>query len=548
MGAKTTPGKKPVSAVEKSVNDACQYAGNITERTKELAKAQKATLNILEDLQEAKDSLEISRASFHNIVEKSIDGIVVVNKSGIVEFVNPMAEICLGYQAKELVGQLFGFPLKADQITEINIIRDNKEPGTAEMRIVETRWNNEPAWLALIRDITDRKQAEKKIQEQKDRAQKYLDVAGVMLLVIDQNGNVSLINKKGCEILGYAEHEIIGKNWFDNFIPERLRKQVKTVNKKIRAGQAEELECYENPVLTKRGQEKLIAWHNTILCDEDKKTIWALCSGEDITERKLAEEKIKEAMKTKSEFTSVVSHELRTPLTAIKEGIALVADGMAGEINEEQAELLGIAKNNVDRLARLINDVLDFQKLDSGMMKFNFKVNNINEIVKDVYATMTSSAKKAGLNLSLQLDDNLPRCSFDSDKIIQVLANLVTNAIKFTKNGDVTIKTGRHNDSVRVSVSDTGCGIKKEDIPKVFNKFEQLGLGGERKTGGTGLGLAISREIIEHHNGTIWFKSKFGKGSTFTFTLPVRNNESLSKINNEIKETSKNECKENIDC
>jgi PAS domain S-box-containing protein len=125
-----------------------------------MVNAQEAVLNILEDLQEAKDSLEISRASFHNIVAKSTDGIVVVNKSGIVEFVNPMAEAYLGYQAKELVGQSFSFPLKADQITEIDIIRHNKEHGTAEMRVVETRWNNEPARLALIRDITERKKME----------------------------------------------------------------------------------------------------------------------------------------------------------------------------------------------------------------------------------------------------------------------------------------------------------------------------------------------------------------------------------------------------
>jgi signal transduction histidine kinase len=111
--------------------------------------------------------------------------------------------------------------------------------------------------------------------------------------------------------------------------------------------------------------------------------------------------------------------------------------------------------------------------------------------------------------------------------------------MKFTKKGDITIKTSRHSDSIRVSVSDTGCGIKKEDMPKIFNKFEQLGQGGDRKTGGTGLGLAISREIIEHHNGTIWFESEFGKGSTFTFALPVCNTESLSEkyINNKTRKT-----------
>jgi signal transduction histidine kinase len=244
---------------------------------------------------------------------------------------------------------------------------------------------------------------------------------------------------------------------------------------------------------------------------------------DEVAKHRKTEEKLKKSMEIKSEFVAMVSHELRTPLTAIKEGIALVFDGLVGKINEEQKELLGISKKNVERLARLINEVLDIQKLDSGMMKFNLETNNINEVAKGVYETMVVSAKKANLELSLELDDNLPMCSFDNDKITQVLTNLVANALKFTTKGNITIKTGRDDNSIRVSVSDTGCGIKGEDMPKIFNRFEQVGTGGERKTGGTGLGLAISKEIIERHNGTIWFESTFGKGSKFTFTLPKTN-------------------------
>ena len=275
-----------------------------------------------------------------------------------------------------------------------------------------------------------------------------------------------------------------------------------------------------------------------------------LASLRNITERKKAEEKLKETMKMKSEFTSMVSHELRTPLTAIKEGIALVADGLAGEINEEQKELLGISKKNVDRLARLINDVLDFQKLDSAKMNFNLKPNDINQIVNDTYDIMALTAKNIGLDLLLELGQNLPKAKFDSDKITQALTNLVTNAMKFTEKGNVTIKTTKTEDAVQVSVSDTGCGIKKEDLPKVFNRFEQLGHGGERKTGGTGLGLAISKEIIERHGGRICVESKPGKGSKFTFTLPVYSTKGLLKkyINDGIREASKNDAKMSLVC
>lgn len=238
-------------------------------------------------------------------------------------------------------------------------------------------------------------------------------------------------------------------------------------------------------------------------------------------ERKLAEEKLKEAIEMKSEFISTVSHELRTPMTSIKEGISIVLEGAAGQINDDQKELLGIAKRNLDRLARLINDVLDFQKLQSGKMGFNMQENNINEIIEEVYNAMLPPIKRNGLDFSLNFDSTLPRVKFDVDKIIQVLTNLVNNAVKFTEKGQITITTSKLENAIQVSVSDTGCGMKQEDIPKLFQKFGQLEKGGDRKTGGTGLGLAICKDIIGRHNGRIWAESETGKGSTFSFTLPT---------------------------
>jgi signal transduction histidine kinase len=247
---------------------------------------------------------------------------------------------------------------------------------------------------------------------------------------------------------------------------------------------------------------------------------------EDLTEAKEKLNKytqeLEEALRVKSDFTSMVSHELRTPLTAIKEGISIVLDGSAGAINAEQKEFLEIAKNNVDRLARLINEVLDFQKLESGRMVFNMQEHDINEIARGVRKSMLALAEGKGLDFILKLDETSPRIKFDQDKIIQVLINLVNNAIKFTDKGSVTIATSRSNNVILVSVGDTGAGIKSEDIPRLFQKFEQLGRDNERKTGGTGLGLAISKEIIEGHRGKIWAESKLGEGTVFHFVLPIK--------------------------
>lgn len=239
---------------------------------------------------------------------------------------------------------------------------------------------------------------------------------------------------------------------------------------------------------------------------------------EDLMESKNS---LEEALKVKSEFTSTVSHELRTPLAAIKEGIAIVSDGTAGGLNNEQKEFLDIAKRNVDRLARLINNILGFQKLEAGKATFSFEHEDVNEAVKEAVSTMASLADQKGLYLKFEPAKELPKIKFDRDKISQVLTNLISNAIKFTDNGGVIIKTDKGDNFVKVSVADTGPGIKKEDIPKLFRQFSQLEDGIKRKTGGTGLGLAISKEIIEKHKGKIWVDCEYGKGSTFSFSLPI---------------------------
>jgi PAS domain S-box-containing protein len=254
---------------------------------------------------------------------------------------------------------------------------------------------------------------------------------------------------------------------------------------------------------------------------------WGLAKANEMMKvlYKEVEQKNKELIRLeelKTNFLSTISHELRTPLTAIKEGISIVLDGASGAINNEQQEFLGIAKRNVDRLGRLINDVLDFQKLESGKTVFNIQPNDINAVAKEVSETMLSVAERKGLELKLDFEQNLPQVQFDRDKIIQVLTNLVNNAIKFTEKGSICVQISREDNFIKVSVKDSGIGIKDEDMPRMFTRFEQLDTGMTRKTGGTGLGLSISKEIIEKHNGKIWAESEFGKGTAFHFILPIK--------------------------
>ncbi len=156
-------------------------------------------------------------------------------------------------------------------------------------------------YRGVDRDITDRKKAEDRLQKERDRAQKYLDIAGVIFMAINTNGEVILTNRKGSEIFGYSQDEIVGKNWFDNFLPVHIRDQVKTVFERLMAGEMEPVEYFENPILTRNGEERIIAWHNTILKDDTGKSIGTLSSGEDITDSKRAEEEIKSLAKFPSE-------------------------------------------------------------------------------------------------------------------------------------------------------------------------------------------------------------------------------------------------------
>ena len=232
--------------------------------------------------------------------------------------------------------------------------------------------------------------------------------------------------------------------------------------------------------------------------------------------------KLEQLDQLKDEFVNNVSHELRTPLTVIKESVGIVHDGSAGEINAEQKEFLTNAKRNIDRLARLIDDVLDFQKLDSKQIEIGMMENNINLLVREIRENFVPLTKNKGLKISLDLEASLPLIYFDRDKITQVLTNFMSNAVKQTDKGNITLKTRRVENTVRVSVEDQGMGVQEQDLPRLFQVFSQLTTGNKQTPGSTGLGLAISKKIIEiYHKGKIGVESVQGKGSTFYFLLPI---------------------------
>ena len=241
-------------------------------------------------------------------------------------------------------------------------------------------------------------------------------------------------------------------------------------------------------------------------------------------ELELANKKLKAMYEMQKEFTSTVSHELRTPLASIKMAIDLISQETVGTINSEQKDILGRAKQETDRLKRLIDDILDLTKIEAGKSQMNFMVNDIHRVIAQVVEAQKDLAKNRGLYLKTEFNPKIPQVLFDSDRIIQVLDNLLSNAIKFTKQGGITVKTQDRSSEnhILISVIDTGKGIAEGNLPKLFQKFQQIESAENNEEGGTGLGLAICKEIIARHGGKIWAESKPGVGTTFNFTLPIQ--------------------------
>jgi signal transduction histidine kinase/HPt (histidine-containing phosphotransfer) domain-containing protein len=236
--------------------------------------------------------------------------------------------------------------------------------------------------------------------------------------------------------------------------------------------------------------------------------------------------KLREFDQRKDEFVNNVSHEIRTPLTIIRESISQVADGLFGEVPAAQKTYLNKSLVAVDRLVNIINDLLAVAKIENLKLQVLKTKVSMSSLVADVMSIYETKAQAKGLGLGCVLPQADLHASIDQEKVLQVFGNLISNAIKFTEKGHITISICEIGEFIECSISDTGKGMAQEDIPKLFNKFEQIGQ--HQYSEGTGLGLTISKGIVELHGGNIRVISVEGKGSTFTFTLPKYSfNESL---------------------
>lgn len=227
-------------------------------------------------------------------------------------------------------------------------------------------------------------------------------------------------------------------------------------------------------------------------------------------------QRTKDAYEVKSKFLATVSHELRTPLTSIKGSLDLVNGGALGEVPSTMVSMLGIAGKNSQRLANLIDDLLDLQKIDAGEMVFHFNAVNVQELVRDSVDATRGYADSLGISISADFHEDDLFIQGDSFRLMQVMANLLSNALKFSNEaGHVVVRASSRNNRVRISVIDKGLGIPADSKDKVFGQFTQIDSSDQRKVGGTGLGMSITKKIVERHNGEIDYVSEVGRGTTF---------------------------------
>lgn len=324
-----------------------------------------ALTDITED-RSAEEQLKASEERYRSLIEDSIQGVVIM-KNGKVVFANPSLAKMVGYTVKQLqnldADKFLGMVHPDDREAVIERFsappRDvDERSNKAVYRIIDKKgkiiwlegisktitYKGEPAVLTFTHDITKERNARLKIEHEQKKAQEYLKIAGVMFVALDNKGNVTMINDRGSQILGYKEKEILGKNWFKEFIPKSYKKTLKGVTKDIRTSRGKEREYFENPVLTKSGEERLIAWHNATLRDDDGNVIGTLSSGEDITERKKAEE---ELIKEKELITTIAE---TSPV-----GITVVdANGRITYLNKAAEQVLGLSRSKIKN--RMYND------------------------------------------------------------------------------------------------------------------------------------------------------------------------------------------------
>ncbi|HEY9627288.1 MAG TPA: PAS domain S-box protein [Coleofasciculaceae cyanobacterium] len=511
----------------------------------------RSTLFDIRDRKRAEAALTASQARFAGILDIANDAIISIDAQQNITLFNKGAEKVFGYSAAEVMGQPLTLLLPkrssnvhrryvsefgqstevARQMGERGEISGRRKDGSefpAEASISRLELGDERVVTAILRDISDRKQSEAA------QARLAAIVASSQDAIISKTleGVIVSWNASAENLFGYSAAEAIGQPIAMLIPPDQLDVETRFLSL-IRQG--ESIQQYETVRRRKDGTFVDISLTLSPVRDAKGTIVGASKIARDITEQRTLD-------RMKNEFISIVSHELRTPLTAIRGSLGLILRGVYDKKPEKKHRMIEIAAQESNRLVRLVNDILDLQRLESGRMKLDLQACDAATLMQQSADAMRAYAEEHQLQLIVMpLSVSVWAAP---DAIIQTLTNLLSNAIKFSQPGGkiwlsadlearaeqtagnasgLTFKKAvdRPLNRVRFAITDQGRGIPSDKLETVFERFQQVDASDSRDKGGTGLGLAICQKIIEQHNGRIWVESALGEGSTFYFTLPI---------------------------
>ncbi|MES2297591.1 MAG: CHASE domain-containing protein [Pseudomonadota bacterium] len=506
-----------------------------------------------EELQSSKEELAHNARLLHTVMDSTTSYVHVRDLDGRFLYVNKEYERVFGFDQHAVIGKTI------EDVFPPHLARKYR---ASERAVIESRgplrteaivqYPDGPHTFLVVRsplidesgavmgavgvgtDITQRKRDEEAIGAVNMQLaattrlqQAILNGSNFSIIATDTAGLIQVFNSGASRMLGYAPHEMVGlcdpaivhdagemaayARRLSVELGHAVAPGFEALAARARHGGADE---HPWTYVRKDGSRLPVMLSMTGLFDEAGKATGFLCIAYDLTERNKVEN-------MKSEFISTVSHELRTPLTSIRGALGLMAAGAVGTIPESAMSLLGIAASNCERLVRMINDILDVEKIESGQMRFQIVVQPLRPVIEYAIAATSTYASEHQVRFVLEGEEDGAEVAVDGDRLSQVMINLLSNAAKFSPAGaTVTVRLQTLGQSVRVSVIDQGSGIPPQFHARIFQKFAQADSSDTRSKGGTGLGLSITKAIVEQLGGRIDFRSEPGAGSVFYFDLP----------------------------
>jgi two-component system sensor histidine kinase VicK len=484
---------------------------------------------------EAETALRTSEARYRQLVESSLGFICTHDLEGVLLSINSHGASTLGYEPEELIGTPLRNYIDNDHLADYDAYfaalkqdTDQDHQGRFYLRgkagqlcIVAYRNKllqlpgEQPYVLSHGIDITEQTQAEEELNALTRQHQSILDSVGDGIWGMDLEGRVTFINRSGAEMLGYSPQELLGQDMHalvhhSHADGTPYAAEDSPISGSVKSDAPLHV---DNVVFWRKDGQSLPVEYVACPLVENGHVDGIVVAFADVTERRRLD-------RMKDEFISTVSHELRTPLTSLRAALGLIAGGALEKRPEKVPQMIDIALSNCDRLVRLVNDIVDFERIGSGTLPLHQAEWNAIDLLRRAMDAEKSAAHRAGL--TFRIDAQPVDVWVDGDRILQVLGNLVRNAIKFSeKGGEIRLAARASTEKeVTFEVQDQGHGIPEEKLDLIFERFQQADASDSRLQGGTGLGLALCRGIINQHGGRIWAKSNPGSGSTFYFTVP----------------------------